>query len=252
MRLSLLPGLVENLWLNLAQKAPGLAAYQIGKVFRIGAQGAPEERSNLTGLLYGARARRGLRNGRAASFDFLSCKGLVEGAFEVSRVDAPLDWRPAGAAAYHPGRAALVADPRHRLGVVGQLHPDLCDTLELPPCYVFELDLDTLLEYAPRQITIRTLPRFPAVSRDFALIVDRDFESRRILDWLKSQHEKLIEDVEVFDEYRGAPIADGKKSLAYQISYRAEDRTLTDAEVSTLHQKLVAEIGKVFGAELRS
>jgi phenylalanyl-tRNA synthetase beta chain len=62
----------------------------------------------------------------------------------------------------------------------------------------------------------------------------------------------LIEHVEAFDEYRGAPVAEGKKSLAYKVSYRAEDRTLTDAEINALHQKLITEIGKVFGAELRS
>jgi phenylalanyl-tRNA synthetase beta chain len=116
---------------------------------------------------------------------------------------------------------------------------------------VFELDLEKSLEYAPRKITTRSLPRFPSVGRDLALVVERDFPSQRIVDWINNLREALIEHVEVFDEYRGAPVPQGKKSLAYKISYRAADRTLTDAEINALHQNLVTEIGKVFGAELR-
>ena len=155
-------------------------------------------------------------------------------------------------AALHPGRAALARIGAQKLGYLGQIHPDICDELGVPPFCVYELDLEKLLEYAPPQITTRALPRFPSVARDFALVVERDFQSQRIISWIKNRREALIENVEVFDEYRGAPVAEGKKSLAYKISYRAEDRTLTDAEINARHENLVAEIEKVFGAELRS
>jgi phenylalanyl-tRNA synthetase beta chain len=151
----------------------------------------------------------------------------------------------------HPGRSALAFVGGQRLGYLGQIHPDVCDEIGMPPFFVFELDLEKSLEYAPRKITTRSLPRFPSVGRDLSLVVERDFQSQRIVDWIKNLREALIEHVEVFDEYRGAPVPQGKKSLAYKISYRAEDRTLTDAEINALHQNLVTEIGKVFGAELR-
>ena len=82
--------------------------------------------------------------------------------------------------------------------------------------------------------------------------MDRDFAAQQIIGWIKNLGEALIEHVEVFDQYIGAPIPEGKKSLAYKISYRADDRTLTDSEVNTLHQRLVDRIGKDFGAERRS
>jgi phenylalanyl-tRNA synthetase beta chain len=137
------------------------------------------------------------------------------------------------------------------LGYFGQLHPDAADRLELPTFFVFELDLEKLLQYAPRRISVCSLPRFPAVERDVAIVVDRDFAAQQVISWIENLGEALIEHVEVFDQYLGAPVPEGKKSLAYKVSYRAEDRTLTDAEINELHQRLVDQLGNVFGAELR-
>jgi phenylalanyl-tRNA synthetase beta chain len=81
--------------------------------------------------------------------------------------------------------------------------------------------------------------------------VERNFPARQIVGWIENLGESLIERVEVFDQYLGAPIPEGKKSLAYKILYRAEDRTLTDAEINTLHQNLVQQIGDVFGVDRR-
>jgi len=134
---------------------------------------------------------------------------------------------------------------------LGEIHPDLCQELGLPPFLVFELDFEGMVQYAPRELTVRPLPRFPSVERDLAIVVDEAFPAQRIIDWVRDLNHALIEDVQVFDQYRGAPIPEGKKSLAYTISYRAEGRTLTDAEVKTLHEELIARIGAVFGAELR-
>jgi phenylalanyl-tRNA synthetase beta chain len=116
---------------------------------------------------------------------------------------------------------------------------------------LFELDFDQLVQYAPRHIAVRPLPRFPSVERDLAIVVDEAFRAQQILDWIKKLNQPLIEEVKVFDQYRGAPIPDGKKSLAYTISYRAEDRTLTDGEVNAMHQDLVSKIEEIFGAQLR-
>jgi phenylalanyl-tRNA synthetase beta chain len=251
MRLSLIPGLIENLRLNLTQKAASFCAYHLGKVFRMAGGGTPEERLNLSGILYGPRARRGLRVAGEQPLGFLECKGLVEGVLDLLRIGDQISWREDGVTVLHPGRSALALLGGQKLGYLGQIHPDVCDEIGTPPFLVFELDLEKSLEYAPRKITTRSLPRFPSVGRDLALVVERDFPSQRIVDWINNLREALIEHVEVFDEYRGAPVPQGKKSLAYKISYRAADRTLTDAEINALHQNLVTEIGKVFGAELR-
>ena len=253
MRLSLIPGLIENLRANLAQKAESFCAYHLGKVFRLGRDGTTEERQWLGGILYGPRARRGLRTGGTESaLSFLDCKGLVEGILDLLRMGENVGWSREASACLHPGRAAVLVRDDKKLGTLGQVHPDVSDELGVPPFLLFELDFEGLLQYAPRRITARSLPRFPSVERDFAIVVEGEFSSQQIISWIKNRGEALIEYVEVFDQYVGSPIPAGKKSLAYKISYRADDRTLTDTEVNTLHQNLVDQIAKFFGAQVRS
>ena len=253
MRFSLIPGLIENLRVNLAQQAQSFWAYHLGKVFRLGSDGTAEERQCLSGILYGPRARRGLRGGSESSPGFLDGKGLAEGILELLGMGDAAAWSRDGlSAALHPGRAASLHVKEKKLGYVGQVHPDVSDRLGLPPFLLFELDFDGLLQYAPRRITARDLPRFPSVERDFAIVIDRTFPAQQIIDWIKNRAEALIQYVEVFDQYLGSPIPEGKKSLAYRISYRADDRTLTDTEVNTLHQTLMDQVVELFGAQIRS
>ena len=252
MRHSLVPGLIDNLRFNLAHKAGSFWAYHLGKVFRLGKDGESEERHCLAGLLYGPRLYRGLSQGEKSSLALLDCKGLVEGVLDLFRLSDSATWSAGRIDHLHPGRMATLNYAEKRLGYLGQLHPDVGDELGVPLFYVFELDFEGLLEYAPRRITVRALPRLPSVERDFAVVVDRAFPSQRILSWIKDLGEALIEHVQVFDQYLGAPIPEGKKSLAYKVLYRAEDRTLTDAEINALHQNLIDQVGKVFGAERRS
>ena len=252
MRLSLLPGLIENLRLNVAQKAENLYAYHLGKTFRVGPDGESEERQCVVGLMFGSRTRRGLRYGDMAAPGVLDSKGLVEGILDLLHVHAPVTWPVETIGILHPGRAAALHLAGRKLGRLGQMHPDVCDAFGLPTFVVFELDFEGLLEYAPRQIAACSLPRFPSVERDFAMVVDRAFPSRQIVDWINNRGEPLIEAASVFDQYMGPPIPEGKKSLAYKVSYRAEDRTLTDSEINSLHQTLVGQIGQLFGAQLRS
>lgn len=252
MRHSLLPGLIDNLRLNLAHKARSSHVFHLGKVFSLDADNEAVERHCVAGLMYGPRPRYGLRRAEELPFDFLACKGLVEAVLECFRLRESAVWSPANVGYLHPGQSANLLCGDSRLGYAGRLHPDLGDQLELPALFAFELDFEKLLEYAPRRIAVHALPRFPAVERDVALVVDRDFASQRVIHWIKNLGEALIEDVEVFDQYLGAPVPDGKKSLAYKVSYRAEDRTLTDAQINELHQRLVERLGEAFGAERRS
>jgi phenylalanyl-tRNA synthetase beta chain len=252
MRLSLIPGLIDNLRLNLAQRAESFSAYHLGKVFRLAPDGSPDERQWLGGILYGPRARLGLRAGNESPLAFLDCKGLIEAILDLLSLREAVTWSHEAGAFLHPGRAASFQYNQKTLGTLGQLHPDLAEEIDLPTFLLFELDFEELLQYAPRQINARCLPRFPSVERDFAIILDRDFPSQQIISWIKGRGERLIQNVAVFDQYLGSPIPEGKKSLAYKISYRADDRTLTDNEVNTIHQTLVDQIAELFGGQLRS
>ncbi|HEY7167601.1 MAG TPA: phenylalanine--tRNA ligase subunit beta [Candidatus Binatia bacterium] len=253
MRLSLLPGLLATVKLNLAQKAQSVAVYQLGKTYRLSSEGNTEERHSLAAVFHGPRRRLGLHDGdRSPPRSFLDCKGIVEGILDLFRVLQDVAWSETAAPCLHPGRATSVQLQNQNIGHLGQIHPALEDQLEVSQLCVVELDFDKLLEYAPRQINARSLPRFPSVERDFAVVVNREFPSQQIIHWIANLDKALIERVEVFDEYLGSSIPEGKKSLAYKVIYRAQDRTLTDSEINTLHQSVVEQIGKVFGAQLRT
>jgi phenylalanyl-tRNA synthetase beta chain len=251
MRHSLISGLIGNLRLNLAHKAKAFHGYHLGKTFGATAEGEIEERQCIAGLLYGPRTLQGLRLGEEVSVGFLQCKGLVEAILELFRIGEKTSWSAEELKFLHPGKSALLRCDQSDVGYMGELHPDVSDELAIPASWVFELDLGKLLEYAPRRIETQTLPRFPAVERDLAIVVDRDFASQQVIRWINNLGEPLIEHVEVFDQYLGAPIPEGKKSLAYRVSYRAEDKTLTDAEINGLHQTLVERLRDTFGVEQR-
>lgn len=108
-----------------------------------------------------------------------------------------------------------------------------------------------MVQYARLDLTVRALPIFPSVERDLAIVVDEKFPAQQVINWIKGFGNLLIEDVRIFDQYRGSPIPKGKKSLGYTVSYRAKDRTLTDEEVNTIHLDLISKMCQVFGATLR-
>jgi phenylalanyl-tRNA synthetase beta chain len=153
---------------------------------------------------------------------------------------------------FHPGKSAVARLGDQTLGLIGALHPNIEEELALMESNcLFELDLDKLLPYSPPRLAFRGLPRFPAVVRDLALVGEQDFPSSRVVEFIREWRSELVEDVALFDEYVGAPMDPGKKSLAYSISYRASDRTLTDEEVNLLHNELTAALREALPVELR-
>ncbi|HEX6174520.1 MAG TPA: phenylalanine--tRNA ligase subunit beta, partial [Candidatus Binatia bacterium] len=215
MRLSLLPGLIENLRLNLAQKADGFFAYHLGKVFRLRTNGEIEEKQCLGGLLYGSRMRKGLRSlDTPGAVTFLDCKGIIEGILDLFHLRESIVWSRGNVAVLHPGRSAELLRCDKKVGYMGESHPDVNDQFGLSPLMAFELDFGKLLQYSPRQIRASSLPRYPAVERDFAVVVDQTVPSQQIITCINALGQNLIKTVELFDEYRGDSIPPGKKSLA--------------------------------------
>jgi phenylalanyl-tRNA synthetase beta chain len=183
---------------------------------------------------------------------FLDCKGIVEEILDLFRLRESIVWSRANVAVLHPGRSAELRRDDQKIGYMGESHPDVNDRFDLSPMMAFELDFEKLLQYSPRQIRARSLPRYPAVERDCALVVDQAVPSQQIITCINELGQNLIKGIEIFDEYRGDSIPHGKKSLAYKIFYRADDRTLTDSEVNTMHQRVLDHIGKLFQAQRRS
>jgi phenylalanyl-tRNA synthetase beta chain len=254
MRRSLVPALLEALRFNRNRQAPQFHAFEIAKVFSL-ENGAPVERFALAALSYGDYAL-GEVGKPALKASFFTMKGVLEIFLGALGLGGGVNYHPPvdGELRFvHPGRAARVMLDDSPIGYLGELHPrEAMERDHTEPCVVCELDLEKLKAYGftPRS-SIEPPARFPAVRRDLALVIDREFPAAELVKTVRELGNELLEDVTVFDVYEGQSVARGKKSVALALTYRAKDRTLTDEEVNRVHAALVEAARTRLGAELR-
>ena len=248
MRISVLPNLLAAAAYNRRQGESWVRAFEMGNVFWT--DGTIRERKVVGGVLLGSAPQRGLL-GDSRAESFYDAKGVVEALLEGLGVGS-VRWAAAGVPSFlHPGKAASVRRDADVLGYVGGLHPEVAEAADLGEAWAFELDFEKLGSYASRRTTFQTLPKYPAIVRDLAIVADEAFEAQAVLDTIDLCSDLPVENARLFDLYRGRPLPTGKKSLAYSIAYRDPTRTLTDEEVNRLHQKLIERVTRQLGVELR-
>ena len=253
MRTMVLPSLLKNMHRNLALGNSNLKLFEVAKVFVDKHPGGlPEETLYLAGLWTGARYPVSWHDA-GTRCDFYDIKGTLEGLLEKLAVpEASFTALDSAACAYtRPGYSARISIAQTDVGIVGELHPDVAKNFDLKQtAYLFEIDLSALVPMIPDVAQAGALPRYPAVHRDFTLIIGQEVESHQILRKIKGFEEPLIEEVYLFDMFDGKPIPEGKKSLSFRIRYRAEDRTLADEEINGLHKAIAGRIIDLFKAAL--
>ncbi|GAO05170.1 phenylalanine--tRNA ligase subunit beta [Anaeromyxobacter sp. PSR-1] len=253
MRTSLVPSLLRNAAHNRRQRVEDVRLYEIARAYgpraAATAGDAPShEATEVAGVLLGRRSPVGWAVGGDVA-DFHDAKAAVQGLLEALGVEA--SWSAPGPGWLHPRTsAALRAPGGAALGELGELHPRVAEAFELPRgVLAFRLSLDALLAAARLVPQYRPIPRLPAVLRDVAVVVE-DAVTAAAVEALVRE-EPLVEAVILFDVYKGAPLPPGRKNLALAITYRAPDRTLTDAEADAAHGRIVARLRERVGAELR-
>ena len=181
--------------------------------------------------------------------DFFSLKGMIEAVCKL--LGAHTQYERSSEPYLHPGRQALVKANNKEVGIFGELHPAVATTYGIETrVYVAELKLDVLLGIEKRKTTYKPLPKFPAVERDFAMLVDKDVPVGNIEKAISSGAGRLCEKIELFDVYEGSQIPEGKKSVAYSVWLRSQDSTLTDKEIDEVNAKIIKKL-ELIGAELR-
>lgn len=276
LRRSLLPALVQNAALNHRRGVADVRLFESAVVFlgrnplgdhaRPDEPGAPagadawvRERPRLAGIASGSAAPSSF-DSRSRPLDLFDMKGHLEDLVEQLGVQVTFSAAGEDAAVpfLHPRSAtwlsAVVDGAPVRLGILGELHPAWCEREGLvATTVVFDLDLDLLSRASQTQIRSRPLPRFPAVRRDFAFVVDASVPAAALVGRFTacSAVSGLLEHVEIFDVYQGKGVADGKKSVALAVTLRAPDRTLGEADVQRIADALVADARDV-GAEVRA
>lgn len=257
LRTSLLPSLLEAAAYNISRKTSDIALFETANVYHTAEERLtrlPEEKPRLAFVLHGNRTPAAWNRG-VEKFDFYDAKGVLEAAFERLGLEGRVAYEAAQPEHFHPGRTAAVkleaAGGAETIGYVGQLHPDLQRELDLGDTFVCELSLAPLYELAAGEIVYRALPRYPAVERDLAVVVDRDVAGEALLAAIRRTAGELLESARVFDVYTGERLGADKKSVAIALVYRHAERTLTDEEVTEAHQRALTELEQSFGAELR-
>jgi phenylalanyl-tRNA synthetase beta chain len=255
MRHSVLAGVLDLAAANLRHE-------QVVRMFEIGpvylpqpGEKLPREPAHLALVLSGPRRSEfwaDADKGQAPMLDFFDLKGVLE-ALAADMHLPQVSYCAASVSYLHPGKSAEWLIGGKAVGSLGELHPKVAEAYNLGgrPVLVSEFDLEAILDAVPARYTYVPVPRFPAALRDIAVIVEESITAERILGEVRTAGGALLRDVRLFDVYRGESIPPGTKSLAYALSYQAEDRTLTDKEVEKAHKKIEDRLKHVLKAQIR-
>ncbi len=243
---------LETLRNNLRIADRDVLLFEIGRTYVPRLNDLPEERNILT-VVAGAY-RSGSSWGSRLENDFFWLKGIAEVVLDRLAIGQH-SYRPLRHPIFHGARSAAIlvpGQPEKLLGVLGEVEPEVRTAFDVDqPALLLAIDLDLALGLATSQRTIQPIPRFPPVVQDLAVIVGAEVTTEAIENLIREAGMPLVKSVELFDIYQGPPIPAGKINLAFHITYQAPDRTLTDSEVATLHNKIEQALVGELGAELR-
>ncbi|MCP1190858.1 phenylalanine--tRNA ligase subunit beta [Priestia flexa] len=252
LRQSLVPHLLEAVKHNNARQTDSIALYETGSVFLGTEEGQlPIEEERVAGAITGLWHSHSWQGEKKAA-DFYVAKGVVEGLLSALGLDNHIEYKPTNQEGMHPGRTAAVVLNGQEAGYVGQLHPVTQKQYGLRETYVFELNLKAIFAAKVEEVRYSAIPRFPSITRDIALVVDKEVLAGELQTAIYEAGGELLKEVTVFDLYDGERMEEGKKSVAFSLRYLDPERTLTDEEVSAAHANVLKVVEEQFKASLRS
>ena len=241
MRTTAIPSMMEVLSRNYNNRNASASLFELANEYiPVDGQELPDEKPVLTIGQYGV------------SYDFFTLKGIVENLFSVLGVSDLTVQGQSDIPYYHPGRCASLLSGDTVLGTIGEIHPQVAENYGIDSrVYVAHLHCDALFAVRCSEKEYHPLPKFPATTRDLALLCDDELPVQSIEKAIRAGAGNLLEQVELFDIYKGKQIPDGKKSIAYNITMRSADRTLTDEDIEKAMTKILKKLAEI-GASIRS
>jgi len=248
LRPNLRANLLAALSANRRYEEGSIQLFELGRVYLPQPKDLPNESEMLCGILSGPRLEKSWQGGEEL-IDFFDAKGVVEGLLDQLGVEA--SFIKYSDESLHPGKQAAIVIAGNRQGVVGELHPKVLEAFEIPgTACLFEIDLTAILPFTINHRMFQSIPRFPAIDRDIALVIDTEASNQEVQDIIKGF--SLVNRVTIFDVYTGGQLPSGKKSLAYRITFQSPTHTLTDKEVNKVQQQIIDKLSSKLGATLRS
>ncbi len=240
MRTTMLGSMLDILSRNYNYRNEKARLFEVGKIFIPTEKGKlPQEPMQITMGMYGEA-------------DFFDIKGICETLLTGMHVKDVSYKAVSDNPTFHPGRTAQISAEGEIIGIVGQIHPEVSEKYGIEcECFGAVIDFAKMLAHINSSIKYHALPKFPAVTRDIALLTDRSVPSAEIEAVIRQAAGKLLDSLKLFDVYEGEQIPDGKKSVAYAASFRAADRSLTNEEINPVFDKIVNSLETKLGAKLR-
>ena len=241
MRTVILPSMLDILSRNFAFKNKGVKLYEIGKIYLPkDGEKLPDEPKRMIFGTYGEHE------------NFFTLKGEIDAILDQLNVHPATYIADTKNPSYHPGRCADIVIDGKKMGVIGQIHPLVAETYGIGgEVYVAELDFTGLQAVLAPERVFHSLPKFPTVSRDLALVCEESMTVGMLEACIKKAGGKLLRSVQLFDIYRGPGIAPGKKSIAFSLELRADDRTLTDEDTTGVMNAVLEKLKNDLGVSLR-
>ncbi len=252
MRTSLVPSLLETVSRNLNYRSTDLSLFELRPTFlsQVDSTQCIEELS-LTAVMSGQREPEGWSQSPVA-VDFYDLKGVVEEILAKVNI-LNISFQPDASQPYmHPGKSCQLIYDKQLLGCLGEVHPEVLSNFDIDQTvYLFELNVENIIKLSGNHAQFEALSRFPDVKRDTALLLDESISAAQVMHIVNKSKVKFFESATFFDLYTGKGVPSGKKSLAIRVCYRDLDKTLTEAEVSKSHDKLIRSLCHQLEAEIR-
>ncbi len=244
---SLLYSLLKSVSHNISRRNINLQLFEIGKAFHPG--NPPDEREQV-GLILTGRTDDNWYS-KSMEFSYYHLKGAIDGLIDSCRI-APMTLIPAEQFVYLKGCSFEIKIDNDLIGYAGQINIELAKALDIKQAvHAAVLDFDKLLAKRRPDMSFKPVPRYPAAPRDLAVVIDETINAGQIEEEIKKVGGDLLEEVKIFDLYRGKQVGEGKKSIAFALQYRSSERSLESKEIIATHNKIAAHLKKHFNAEIR-
>lgn len=253
MRLNLISGLLEDLAYNVARKNTDVAFYEIGHVFEQNKdpkKDLPIEQNHVAIAITGNVTNKTWSD-KSVACDYFTVKGMVEELLQGLGLQNKITYQAIKMTEMHPGQTAGIYLDEELIGFVGQVHPKIAASYELKSTFVAELNLESLLAQEKSTLVFEAVSKYPAVSRDIAILVSEEVSNVQITEIITKAAGKFLTKVRVFDVYQGVNIEEGKKSMAYSLTFVNPEATLTDEEINRSMEKVNKRLEETIGAVIR-
>ncbi|WP_395320964.1 phenylalanine--tRNA ligase subunit beta [Levilactobacillus parabrevis] len=252
LRMNVVSGLLDDIAYNSARKVKDVALYEQGRVFyREDGNDRPSEEEHIAGAITGTLMPESW-NQPAQPVDFFQMKGIVAAYLKDMAVNGDVTYEPnADMPEMHPGRTADVLVHGHRIGFLGQIHPLIAKQFKIGATYVFELNLQAIIDMPKQENQYDVISRYPAITRDIAMLVDDDVTNDQVVALIERRGGAFLQSVKLFDVYDGVKVPKGKKSLAYTLTYQDKHETLVDDAVTQAFDKVSKRLEDDLGAQIR-